>query len=124
MLSLKPPWKQKNPLMEKACQAYYKQTAPAEAVEILDKMKVREAGKKLEEEIVHSTSNNVNKVTVLFKDEDGYPSAVGVLLTKEGKIYILRMAKFKWGPKIDVFYKGERILRLPRKKFAFQQYKP
>jgi len=35
-MSLKPPWKQKNPIMEKACPTYHKQTAPAKTVEMVE----------------------------------------------------------------------------------------
>ena len=33
-----PPWRQKNPLMEKACRAYHKNTAPEKARKALDRM--------------------------------------------------------------------------------------
>jgi len=42
MLSLKPPWKQKNPIMEKACSAYHRNRAPAKAVEILENLKAKD----------------------------------------------------------------------------------
>jgi len=58
-MSLKPPWKQKNPVMEKACPAYYKNTAPDDIVEFVDGLKATSRGKKLSKEFVHNGANIV-----------------------------------------------------------------
>ena len=67
-MSLKPPWRQENPVMEKACPAYYKNTAPAEAVKIFKDMKVvdKEEGKRLDGEIICNAGTKEAKSTLSY----------------------------------------------------------
>jgi len=121
MVSLKPPWRQKNPIMEKACPAYYKQTAPAKAVEIVKKMKLRSNGKTLQAKFVDNGSSKwVNITTVLFKQN--YPLVVAIIYTpKEGEgTKRIRMEKFAYGRKVTLSYKGERYT-FPKNAFDFHK---
>jgi len=53
-MSLKPPWRQKNPVMEKACQVYHRNTAPEEIVNLVEKIKFTSGGGKTKTEFVHN----------------------------------------------------------------------
>ena len=85
-MSLKPPWKQKNPVMEKACPAYYKNTAPAKAVRFIEKLKAKRNGALLAKEIVFtgkgSWENAPIWTVVLFKEKK---RPVAVAFIKQGK---------------------------------------
>jgi len=63
MLSLKPPWKQRNPVMEKACQAYHRNRVPVENIEVLKKVKATSRGRSLEKEVVGNYSKENRKYT-------------------------------------------------------------
>jgi len=123
-----PPWRQKNPIMEKACPAYYKNTAPAKAVEVLDSMKVKKDGSMLDKEIVFNgegwAKEHPWKITVVvFKDEK-WPDAVAMIYTKGGDFRHVEMAKYSWKAEITVTYKKEEIFRLPAKGFSIKRWKP
>jgi len=114
-MSLKPPWRQKNPLIEKACQAYHKQTAPAEAVKALDEMKVKSGGDTLSKEVVYSGKGwwkNAPTLTVALFKRRNYPFAVAFIRTKE-ELLDVKVGKYIWKPPVTVYYKGEEILRFP-----------
>ena len=112
-MSLKPPWKQKTPIMEKACQVYHKQTAPSKAVEVLDKMKVKsEAEVKIE--VLGSYSswwNKEIKQTLFTAKLRGYPLLIGTVMTKGDSLDRIRMYKVLYGPKAEVILKGKTIIR-------------
>jgi len=78
MVSLKPPWRQKNPVMEKACQAYHKQTAPAELVRVIDKLRVTTNGSKLEKEIVWNGKK--------YTPKGSFPATVAFIKTGKGEV--------------------------------------
>jgi len=107
MLSLKPPWRLENPIMEKTCQAYHKQTAPAENIEVLNNLKVTMDGKKLSPEVVSNGEEwwgpHQKTTTVLYRYKE-YPALL-IIIAKRG----LRVAGLKRGTTFRVFYKGERI---------------
>jgi len=124
MLSLKPPWKQKNPIMEKACQAYHKQTAPAKAVEVLDEVKVVRGEETLEEEVVGTRKiGNRNVTTALFKDPT-YGNVIVEIFTSNGNLRVIRVGKTVWAPRVEVFYRGEKILSFPAKHQRVKDWKP
>jgi len=113
-MSLKPPWRQKNPIMEKACQAYHKNTAPAEAVEALDEIKVVSGGSTIEEEVVATGKQweEKNVTTVLYKKK-AFPLLVAFVFTDtgKGKVYKVKFAKTFWHRKVKVSWeeKGKTI---------------
>jgi len=101
-VSLKPPWRQKNPVMEKACQAYHKQTAPAKALEVLDNLKVERDGITLDKEVLATKEawwKNPPKVTVaMFKQRD-FPIAIAQISTRGGELLGMTVAKYMWSKK-------------------------
>jgi len=117
-MSLKPPWKQKNPVMEKACQAYHKQTAPAKAVEILKNLKAKDLATGevwSEKKIFYNTESDrwdISLVSFLKKGEVGtYPQLVArIEVRKTVKGSRIHAAKLMPHP-CGLYYKGERILR-------------
>lgn len=115
-MSLKPPWKQENPIMEKAYQVYQKNRAPAEAVEVIDELKVKRSnGKVLEPEVVDTGNwkGNMKQTTVFFRGRWDFPSVVAVVLTRPEEIEKVRVAKFtSWKGKL--LYKGRNVLDLPK----------
>jgi len=115
MLSLKPPWKQKNPAMEKACQAYHKNTAPAKAVEVFNNLKVTKNGNPLAKEILYSSKawKETKQTTAAFKLGTGYPALLVVINTRDGDVGRIRIGKFLGGEMV-VHYRGRVIKRLSR----------
>jgi len=110
-----PPWRQKNPLMEKACQVYHKQTAPAEAIEEMKKIKIvtKKEGKELKEKSVVETVRTDKHIvtTVFFRDERGMPAAVCRINTKGRNTMIV--AKMTWAG-MNVYHEGEKVADLGR----------
>jgi len=120
-MSLKPPWKQKNPIMEEACQAYHKQTAPTEAVTVVENLEIFYKGRRneyLEKEIVKTTTWGDDKITVVLfyvKGEEGkITQAVGTITVKGKKesvgVEISKLARAS----MRVEYKGETMFTLGR----------
>jgi len=77
-MSLKPPWKQKNPIMEKACQTYHRNRAPEENIKLLKKVKATSVEHTLEKEVIGNYSGGSGKwkrectfVTLNIKDSQG-----------------------------------------------------
>jgi len=119
MLSLKPPWRQKNPIMEKACPAYYKNTAPEKAREILKNLKAKDLDMdrvlKEKEVVFNGETGGVRRTVALFIRKNRGVSdpqlLVSITTTKEKE-----KAKNIVGAKISahahaLYYKGEQILR-------------
>ena len=110
MLSLKPPWKQKNPTMEKACPTYHKNTAPDDIVEFVDKLKATSGGKKLSKEFV---DNGVNvrgpktkqkaSIVLLRRGEE----VKGILrITSGSDKFLIAVLKSDWSPlKLELNWK-------------------
>jgi len=123
-LSLKPPWKQKNPLMEKVCQAYHKQTAPAEAIKFLEDLRVKDedTGKSLEKEVVYNGKTKKKKKTIVFFLRGDDPEVVASINTSGGSITDLEVSKLGWD-RFGVYYKGERIMELGRGQIGGYQTK-
>jgi len=101
-MSLKPPWRQENPVMEKACPAYYKNTAPDDIVEFVDKLKATSGGKKLSKEFV---DNGVNvrgpktkqkaSIVLLRRGEE----VKGILrITSGSDKFLIAVLKSDWSP--------------------------
>jgi len=104
-MSLKPPWKQKNPVMEKACQAYHKQTAPAEIVDFIKKVKASSRGSKLEKEYVESSENSA---TVLLKTEEGKLVGCMRAIAMDSKFVVVI---YNIGyPPLRASYKGKNLI--------------
>ena len=100
MLSLKPPWKQKNPTMEKACPTYHKNTAPDDIVEFVDKLTVRSEGRTLQKEIVDNGKDyigggkTVPASFVLFKDKGAVKGFMRISNAPD-KFYVI-LCKTDW----------------------------
>jgi len=85
-----PPWRQKNPIMEKACPAYHRNTAPARFVEVMKEFTVLGYGKETEPEVVKNSEyfkHNPN-MTVLWKLSPEFESQ---------NEYPLVASNFRWG---------------------------
>jgi len=116
-MSLKPPWKQENPIMEKACPAYHKNTAPAKAVEILDSIKfesIRDEKTFSSYTVVFNGKLRANDVTsAYFLEENENISIPRVnvnILTREGWNSV-RVADL-YGRGLIVYKNGKEIARL------------
>jgi len=112
-MSLKPPWRQKNPVMEKACPAYYKNTAPAEAVKILENVTVRDTYKNVtltEKEIVKNTTWGNKRVTIalLYRTGEKGKAPYAVLKISPNSVLIQRLIAHSF----KVFYKGEKVFNI------------
>jgi len=114
MLSLKPPWKQKNPIMEKACQAYHKQTAPAKAREITENLKIvdESSGATLTKKtfVLNQKTEAVKRTIVIFSTGGGHPEVVALIAIRDGKtlVSISKMSAHEF----SVYYKGEKVRTL------------
>jgi len=115
-VSLKPPWRQKNPVMEKACPAYYKNTAPAEAVKIFKDMKVvdRTRGKEVKGEIIYNGGTEKAKSTVVLYTLGEYPAILVEIVTGEKEVLPrIEATKLNYDS-FDVYYKGKKVFNLAR----------
>jgi len=120
-LSLKPPWKQKNPIMEEACQAYHKQTAPAETVELIENMEVKTKGRPITKEIVYTTEYRGFHVTfVLFKSK-GDVALGGKIVQREDRIDV-SLCKYWYTKKVVLRYKGREEV-FPRKSHEWVHFR-
>jgi len=114
-VSLKPPWKQKNPVMEKACQAYHKQTAPAKAVEILENLKAKDlrtgevyTGKKV---LLNGGWERWKVTLVSFTRLNNIPQVIARIEVREtDNVARMHIAKLMPHP-CGIYYKGEQILK-------------
>jgi len=113
MMSLKPPWKQKNPAMEKACPVYYKNTAPAFVVKFVEDLKLVDyhSGKELEPEYVGNFTWESNNGSVLIwwlktsQGEDAYAwSKIFRHCCPPGKTILEVLAN-----RANIFYKGKEV---------------
>jgi len=111
-MSLKPPWKQKNPLMEKACQAYHKNTAPEKTVTALENLEVKYKGKTLKKEILKNEKTDNTPVSVVMFALEGNPVLLGNMYKLPGKVSF-RFTKIAWRQPLSLVYKGETIQELP-----------
>jgi len=120
MVSLKPPWKQKNPAMEKACQAYHRNTAPEKAIEVLKKLKIVDPVWDItfEKEVEYNgSSGGVKRTQVLFirkekapreKETPNDPEATASINTKNGELLSIEVGKLA-GHDLDVYFEGKKL---------------
>jgi len=120
-VSLKPPWRHENPIMEKACPAYYKNTAPAEHIEIMENVEVidRAHDIKAEPKVVHNGKYLKGKhksTTILWivKNERGAEFSIASLRIQElPNRFTLFFGKHTFW-EITVKYKGETLFKRGR----------
>jgi len=117
-----PPWRLKNPIMEKACPAYYKNTAPEKAVETLDNSKIVDTrtGIELEKEIVYNgkgTKKGQKRTYALFllrKKKPEYerkpdlPWVTMLITTRNNTLLGVTVGRMV-GRTFDFYYKGKKI---------------
>jgi len=105
MLSLKPPWKQKNPIMEKACQAYHRNRAPTRAREIIESIEA----KGHDVEIINNAETPVWKSTqaaIKRTRMDEIRGIFTVRIFKKRDVARIELVKTCWDPL--TIYVGEK----------------
>jgi len=125
-MSLKPPWKQKNPIMEKACPAYYKQTAPAETIQVLDRLTVvnPKRGKKLSPQVMQNGKAGKNKVTTVLFFAGDMPRVSMVFLTSDGEVEARMVNLFRSTMEVHIEERARKVILTPedrRHKMVFRE---
>jgi len=111
-MSLKPPWKQKNPVMEEACQAYHRNTAPEKAIEILKNLEAYSLKweEYLSKEVVYNGGGkHYNATVVLFLHGEDPELVVSIATSKKDGEFIRLAIGKQTNANHKIYYKGEVI---------------